>query len=412
MGLEIIEFKPFIAALAGPPLSGKTTLGLALAERTNLHFLDIDEKGKEIESLLEPLSGPLANTGRMMAKYGYLFSLAANELTKHRPVLLAATFSHNSYVDYLGALADLHRRLNQSPESALRFFVLDAPVESLGSRVSERVERGSNSDILTLDRAIDLRERFIPIVGNDAVPVNTGLSIEENVNQILAYLEPFKIKMTIDNKEAILPFSILIEEPIQPEDTDGASSVGVDALILTGNQYLLLGQRNTPRAGKIRGLHLPGGHMESGEEIMETLAREIKEEVGLEENEWEPKSILGVTQSKETLASDIIYLCHTPLSSHEILSRRTDGEIGIKFIQNNPQDIKMTMLTFLRTASTPSIAALYLYGKQNFGLEWAQIILDRIARRNAVYNLFTDQQREVHMRKLAARLSKMNPSPL
>lgn len=187
-----VEFNPCIVALAGAPLSGKTTLGKELAGRTNFLFLDIDEQGKKLDPMLSTLPGPLANTGRMMAKYGYLNSLAANGLTEGRPVLLAATFSHDSYVNYLRALADLDRRLNQSQESALRFFVLDTPEESLPSRIEERVKKGSDSDVVTLDRAIAIRERFVPIKGDDVVQINTGLPLEINVTQILTALQPFR----------------------------------------------------------------------------------------------------------------------------------------------------------------------------------------------------------------------------
>lgn len=190
--LNKIEFNPCIVVLAGAPLSGKTTLGKELAGRTNFLFLDIDEQGKKLDPILSALPGTLANTGRMMLKYGYLSSLAADGLTEGCPVLLAATFSHDSYVNYLRALADLDRRLNQSQESALRFFVLDAPEESLPSRVEERVKKGSDSDVVTLDRAITLRERFVPIKGDGVVQINTGLPPEVNVTQILTELQPFR----------------------------------------------------------------------------------------------------------------------------------------------------------------------------------------------------------------------------
>lgn len=192
MSLEIVEFNPCIAVLSGPPLSGKTTLGRILEGRTNFLFLDIDEKGKDIEPILEALPGTLANTGRMMAKYGYLCSLAADGLTEDLPVLLAATFSHDSYINYLRALADLYRRLNQSQESALRFFVLDAPEESLPSRVAERVKNGSDSDIVTVDQAVTLRKKFAPIASDDVIPINTGQPVEENITRILTALQPFR----------------------------------------------------------------------------------------------------------------------------------------------------------------------------------------------------------------------------
>lgn len=185
-----------------------------------------------------------------------------------------------------------------------------------------------------------------------------------------------------------------------------AKTIGADSLILTDDQKLLIAQRETYRAGKIGGLHMVGGMINLGETLEEALAREIKEEVGLEKDEWRAVSLLGVTQSRKALAVDVISFCRTDLSSVEITSRDSDKEIRLKFVPNTPHEVRRIMLRFLRTASNPSIAALYLYGKQNFGLGWADFVLKRISLRYERYNKFDDKQKEAHMQKLAARLSR------
>ena len=54
----------------------------------------------------------------------------------------------------------------------------------------------------------------------------------------------------------------------------------VDAALIFGNAWLVLIERaKPPFADK---LVLPGGHVEKGEEFLEAVAREIKEEVGLD----------------------------------------------------------------------------------------------------------------------------------
>lgn len=186
-----------------------------------------------------------------------------------------------------------------------------------------------------------------------------------------------------------------------------AKTIGTDALILTGDQKLLTAQRKTYRAGKIGGLHMIGGMIDLGETLEEALSREIKEEVGLEKEEWSTVSLLGVTQSRETLAADVIFFCRTDLFSDDIATRDSDKEIGLKFVPNTPHEVMRMMLRFFRTASTPSIASLYLYGKQNFGIEWAEFILDRISHRTLVYSQFDNQQKEAHMQKLASGLSRI-----
>ncbi len=194
MSLEEVEFKPCIVALAGPPYSGKTTLGLELSDRTNLNFIDINtgrwlfsEGGGEFQN-------PLVRSMAMTESYALAHFRAAQHLTAGEPVLLAATYSHGSYVDMLRGFADLHQRINKLPEAVLKIFVLQAPEGSLEERGEAR--RGMNDEkyfpYIPLETAIDLRRRYIPIEGEDVVHVDTGLSIEENVAQVLAELKPFQ----------------------------------------------------------------------------------------------------------------------------------------------------------------------------------------------------------------------------
>lgn len=195
MGLEIVEFELCIVALAGPPLSGKTTLGNELSRRTNLRFIDINP-----ERWLFPQDGgefqnPLLRSMAMTETYALAHFRAAQHLAIGEPVLLAATYSHGSYVNMLREFADLHRRVvTQSSEAALKIFVLQAPEASLAERLGSRRKMNDEKyfPYIPLETAIDLRRRFVPIEGNNIVHINTGLSLKENVAQILAELEPFR----------------------------------------------------------------------------------------------------------------------------------------------------------------------------------------------------------------------------
>lgn len=189
-----IEFRPCIVALAGPPLSGKTTIGTELSRRTNLTLFDVDQSGIDLEGLLEPgIKHPFVNSMRMAVKYTYNHYLAGLHLAEGKPVIVTATYSHHTY-EYLlrEILTDTYQRLYQSPESLLRIFLLDAPVESLSLRIAERTDKGSVSDVNTLEHATSLRRRFVPIEGDDVVKVNTALPIEANIDQILTVLGPFR----------------------------------------------------------------------------------------------------------------------------------------------------------------------------------------------------------------------------
>lgn len=59
---------------------------------------------------------------------------------------------------------------------------------------------------------------------------------------------------------------------------------GVYAVIVEGNKILLVEKTRGPYAGL---LDLPGGRLEPGESLEEALVREVKEETGLQIEEWE-----------------------------------------------------------------------------------------------------------------------------
>lgn len=159
-----------------------------------------------------------------------------------------------------------------------------------------------------------------------------------------------------------------------------AKTIGVNALIRTEDGYILVGQRNTYRKGKIGGLHIAGGGLDRNEGLLDALNREVKEETGISGDECKIQRLLGITQSKETLGIDVGFLGETVLTRKEIEARPTDGELGGVFFPDTPLESRQILLKFLGTASTPVIAALYLNGKQNFGEEWAGSILEEMDR--------------------------------
>lgn len=59
---------------------------------------------------------------------------------------------------------------------------------------------------------------------------------------------------------------------------------GVYAVIVKGGQILLVEKTRGPYAGL---LDLPGGRLEPGETLEKALVREVKEETGLQIEEWE-----------------------------------------------------------------------------------------------------------------------------
>ncbi len=195
MRLDRFELGSVIVAVTGHPGVGKSTLGRELARLTNLKHLDIDEQARDLEPVLgePPVANWFVNSMRMMSKYALIHSRAADSLALGDPVLLTATYSHETYVHALRTvLGDTYRRFAKLEETPLRIFELDAPEESLALRIAERRRAGSNSDVLTLEHVMELRRRYIPIPGDDVIHINTGLPIQQNVEQILTALEPFR----------------------------------------------------------------------------------------------------------------------------------------------------------------------------------------------------------------------------
>ncbi|MBI2593706.1 ATP-binding protein [Candidatus Daviesbacteria bacterium] len=181
---RIKKFKPCIVAFAGPPLSGKSTLGGILSEKTNFKYFDIDEARWKIF----PRSGRLPNFLEdlaMLASYTFNHHQAAKALLKGIPVAVGATYSRTIYVNLL-------RNFAHSAQVPLKIFVMDVSEKIVEERIKKRVDEGNSSVIKSIEAAIEVKARFNPITGGEVTRINTGLSPEENLDQILKNLAPLK----------------------------------------------------------------------------------------------------------------------------------------------------------------------------------------------------------------------------
>lgn len=192
-----MEFEPVIVAIAGPPGVGKTTLGRELSVRTNFEQFD-NGAARHRHPELYPEEGeefkhPLVRAMAMMATYGFNQFEGAKRLVEGVPVVFTATYAHSSYVNMLREMADYDERLRKLPEPALRIFELHGPIESLEERIKKRQEeRNPWDDLFSVEYATYLWKSFLPVEGEGVTHINTGLSVEENIDQMLAVLEPFR----------------------------------------------------------------------------------------------------------------------------------------------------------------------------------------------------------------------------
>lgn len=140
-GQQKIELQKCIVVVAGPPLSGKTTLAEALLDQINVVYLDIDEGWRE--------EWGLKDKPPMIECYEHNHQRAEPHLSEGRPVMLGATYSWTGYHKILKELAE-------RTESPLRVFLLRAPVEEIIKRVKIRQAEGGLSDVTTVERAVEL----------------------------------------------------------------------------------------------------------------------------------------------------------------------------------------------------------------------------------------------------------------
>lgn len=184
MGFKIVKFKPCIVAFAGPPLAGKTTLGQKLSKQTNFKYFDIDDARWEIFPKTERLPDFREDLA-MLASYTFNHCRAAESLIKGTPVAVGATYSREIYVELLRIFA-------RSSNYHLRIFVLDTPEEVMEERIKIRAEEDNPSVVKSIEVVQEVRDRFKPIVGDEVVNINTGLTISECIDQILQILKPLR----------------------------------------------------------------------------------------------------------------------------------------------------------------------------------------------------------------------------
>lgn len=92
------------------------------------------------------------------------------------------------------------------------------------------------------------------------------------------------------------------------------TSISVKALIVQKDKVLLLKPKNSQ--GSFDGWDIPGGHIEAGETILDTLKREVFEETKMKIEQAYPIKLLHVSQVNTDY---LIFLC-TASTSKVVLS--------------------------------------------------------------------------------------------
>lgn len=180
-----------VVAIAGLPLSGKTTLGDALAKATGIHFVDIDAGPVSCAPPQEP--DPLQSEearareqARMRVAYTILHAAIEANLAQGFSVIVAATYSRRASQEFLraaveragGVLKVIWCQFSDTPEEIER-------------RVTDRLTCGLVGGCRSASHYLDDKSRYdgvmlphIPVMIDD-----NEEGVARAVEQAIAYLD-------------------------------------------------------------------------------------------------------------------------------------------------------------------------------------------------------------------------------
>lgn len=180
-----------VVAIAGLPLAGKTTLGIALAKVTGFHFIDIDAGPVSCAPPQEsnPYRSDEARAreqARMRVAYTILHAAVEANLTQGFSVIVAATYSRRASQEFLQAAVE-------RADGVLKVIwcqFSDTP-EEIERRVADRLTHGAVGGCRSASHYLDDKSRYggialphIIIMMNDDEE-----GIARAVQQALAYLQ-------------------------------------------------------------------------------------------------------------------------------------------------------------------------------------------------------------------------------
>lgn len=180
-----------VVVVAGLPTAGKTTLGRALAQKTGLHFVDIDDGPVRCAPPQEsdPLRSDEARVrerARMTVAYTVLHAAVEANLAQGFSCIIAATYSRHSNQAFLeeavkrgaGTLKIIWCQYHDTKEEIQR-------------RIADRLTHGAIGGVRSIPHYLEDRGRYAGIkLPHIAVMMEGG---EEGtaraVQQVLAYIQ-------------------------------------------------------------------------------------------------------------------------------------------------------------------------------------------------------------------------------
>lgn len=188
--MGIAAARPAAILVAGPPASGKSTVGAALAKTLGATLIDQDVATGQLLSVIESIvnvddiDDPQLAMLTRTARYETVTRLAEDNLRLGNTVLLVAPFTAER--KHLPAWQELCHRLHRAGGGAVAMIWLYLSREELLQRLRVRDADRDAAKLRSEQRFLDQLELGPPV--GPHIPVHTGGSVDAIVHSIVMHL--------------------------------------------------------------------------------------------------------------------------------------------------------------------------------------------------------------------------------
>ncbi len=165
------QYEPFILAIIGLPLHGKTTLATELARNSNLMLLDVDEARATLfpERIVGQTMPSDEERFVMLTSYQSMHERARDAILGGQPVVIAGAYTRRIYHEML---YDLQKVVGVP----LMVVLLECSEDQIRARLQKRSQEKTLSNIKTFEQYLGIKERYERMQG--AVVLDSGQPIE------------------------------------------------------------------------------------------------------------------------------------------------------------------------------------------------------------------------------------------
>ncbi|MDO8557226.1 MAG: AAA family ATPase [Candidatus Jorgensenbacteria bacterium] len=178
-----------VIAIMGIVLSGKTTLGKELSQRTGIHHIDIDDGPARCAPSQEP--EPYSSDEkrdrerrRMAVAYSVLHEAITANVTAGFPIIVSAAYSSRKSQEYLCRAVE-----QNGGKLKLIWCTFEDTDEEINRRIRERLANGDPGGCRSVEHYLDDKSRY---EGTDIPHLKVSM-MSENVNgaakAALAYIQ-------------------------------------------------------------------------------------------------------------------------------------------------------------------------------------------------------------------------------